>query len=261
MTITLSIRVPDGIVLAADSLTMIQAQAVPREELIRCPSCGNRIPQAALVPSPPIPLSASLYGEKIFKLTDKVGLLSFGVNFIKGRTMGAHIRELSQNLSEDESLGSISERVKFYFKSIVEEELSFSLLDSSEYPIGLQVAGYDREESFIGKTYVIKIGREEIIEPVHEKGFGCTFGGDGRVIQKLWKEDPSIPIATPNYQLLSLQDAIDYAYFLVHTTIEYQRFATMIPTCGGEIEIAVITYQDGFQWIKKKKLDFYSKEE
>jgi hypothetical protein len=255
MSITLSIRLPEGIVLAADSFVTVQAEAVPKEELIKCPSCGSKIPQAALVPSPPIPLSTSIYGEKIYKLTERIALLSFGISFLKGRSIRAHIEELIPQFSNNERVVSVVERIKAYFKYLLEEEMISISLPPHEYPIGLQIAGYDEGESYIGKTYVVKLGRDEIVEPVHEHGFGCTFGGDGRIIQKLWKEDPSIPIATPNYQFLSLHDAIDYAYFLVHTTIEYQRFATMMPTCGGEIEIAVITYSEGFRWIRKRKLE------
>jgi hypothetical protein len=40
----------------------------------------------------------------------------------------------------------------------------------------------------------------------------------------------------------------------MNTTIEFQRFAPMMPTCGGEIEICVITPKEGFKWIKHREL-------
>ena len=52
---------------------------------------------------------------------------------------------------------------------------------------------------------------------------------------------------------MTLQDAIDYAIFLIRTTIDYQRFATMVPTVGGDIDVAIITHHGGFQWIQEKK--------
>ena len=53
---------------------------------------------------------------------------------------------------------------------------------------------------------------------------------------------------------LSLQDAVDYAEFLIQSTMGVQRFANMIPTVGGEIDIALITNYTHFRWIKAKSL-------
>lgn len=67
-----------------------------------------------------------------------------------------------------------------------------SKLPEGAVPIGFQVAGYDEEEIGIGKTFLVKTGKTPRTEAVHKKGYGCTWGGDGRVIRKLWKEDPTI---------------------------------------------------------------------
>lgn len=63
-----------------------------------------------------------------------------------------------------------------------------------------------------------------------------------------------------NFQTMPLQDAIDLAIFLVHLTIESQRFSDGIvgapgqfPTCGGVIDVARITPVEGFRWLQHKE--------
>ncbi len=56
------------------------------------------------------------------------------------------------------------------------------------------------------------------------------------------------------YGTMTLQDAIDFAVFIVRATIEAQRFnQKAVQGVGGTIDIAVIT-PDGFQWIQQKRL-------
>jgi 20S proteasome alpha/beta subunit len=56
------------------------------------------------------------------------------------------------------------------------------------------------------------------------------------------------------YDLMNLQDAIDFAVFIVRATIEAQRFnQASIQGVGGAIDIAVLT-ADGFRWIQHKRL-------
>ena len=64
-----------------------------------------------------------------------------------------------------------------------------------------------------------------------------------------------------NWGTITLQDAIDFCVLMTRTTESIQRFSdgTMlapggIAGVGGEIDIAVITPEKGFTWLKKKKL-------
>jgi hypothetical protein len=58
-----------------------------------------------------------------------------------------------------------------------------------------------------------------------------------------------------DYTTMTLQDAIDFAIFIVRATIEAQRFnLNALQGVGGTIDIAVIT-ADGFQWIQRKRLN------
>lgn len=56
-----------------------------------------------------------------------------------------------------------------------------------------------------------------------------------------------------------IQDAIDLARFLVDTTKGFTRFATnRVKTVGGPIEIAAITKHEAFKWVQRKH--FYDRE-
>jgi hypothetical protein len=59
--------------------------------------------------------------------------------------------------------------------------------------------------------------------------------------------------ATLSAPAMPIQDAIDLARFLVETTIGFVRFAVFMPkTVGGAVEIAAITKHEGFQWVQRK---------
>ena len=51
---------------------------------------------------------------------------------------------------------------------------------------------------------------------------------------------------------LSVQDAIDFADFLTETSRNFLRFVRRTDPVGGEIDIAVVTKQDGFKLIHRK---------
>ena len=65
-----------------------------------------------------------------------------------------------------------------------------------------------------------------------------------------------------NWGTMTIQDAIDFCVLMTRTTESIQRFSdgTLlqpggIPGVGGEIDIAVITSEKGFRWLKRKKLE------
>jgi hypothetical protein len=52
---------------------------------------------------------------------------------------------------------------------------------------------------------------------------------------------------------MPIRDAIDLARFLVETTIGFVRFAVFLPkTVGGAVDIAAITKHEGFRWVQRK---------
>ncbi len=61
------------------------------------------------------------------------------------------------------------------------------------------------------------------------------------------------------YQLghppLPIRDAIDFVHSCIYSTIKAMKFSNMFQVCGGPIEIAVITTDRRFRWVRHKQWD------
>ena len=60
---------------------------------------------------------------------------------------------------------------------------------------------------------------------------------------------------------MTLQDGIDFSKLIINTTSAIQRFSDGVvgdpgdvPGVGGPVDIAIITKDDGFKWIRRKEL-------
>ena len=73
----------------------------------------------------------------------------------------------------------------------------------------------------------------------------------GREKEALNKLVNAAPVMNTNEQLMPLKDGIDLAEFMVDLTIKYQRFSDGIKTCGGDIDVLVMTKDSAF-WHKNK---------
>ena len=62
------------------------------------------------------------------------------------------------------------------------------------------------------------------------------------------------PKSLPLFAAMPLQDAIDYAIYLIRTTIDSLRFEPRFPTVGGAIDVLVITPQEKPYFVQKKEL-------
>jgi len=258
MSLVVSLRVPDGIVTATDSLSTSQTifEFVAQGIEMECPHCKKRVSgQELSLPPIPVPFSASSYTQKLFSLHDKKALGSFGQGILNGRSIYYHVKQFEQSSSESESLVQVRDRLIGY----LEKELLYQFPKYKDeapgdwYPLGFHLNGYeDVEGKDVGVTYEVLVGRENVIR--RRADIGCTIGGDPKVVQKLWeigKENPQLQI---KYPLFSLQDAVDLSEFFILATSTFQRFANEVPSVGGEIDIALLTPFHGFQWIKRKKL-------
>lgn len=54
---------------------------------------------------------------------------------------------------------------------------------------------------------------------------------------------------------MPLREAIDWVYSSILTTIKAIKFSSDPPVCGGPVEVAVITSDRKFRWVKHKRLD------
>ncbi len=91
-------------------------------------------------------------------------------------------------------------------------------------------------------------------------GLGFEFGSalqrhgvsaaKAKHLQEKLVEDLYTTLAVP---AMPIQDAIDLARFLVETTIGFIRFSVFVPkSVGGAVTIAAITKHEGFRWVQRK---------
>ena len=257
MTLCVSLRVPDGIVAAVDSLATVmetlQMQAELRGE---CPECGKGIELHDIgIPNVMRPASISDTALKMYGLLGQFAVTHFGQQFLHGKTVYRQLRdfERANRVAGFATADHLAKALlQFLDAEFLAEGHDLAAMPDRVVTLGLQVSGYDADDELTGHTYVVRIGKPS--EITHYEDFGCTISGDRAVVNKLWKEEEGESVQRPAYNTLSLQDAIDYADFLIRTTADYQRFALMVPTVGGAVDIALVTQYRGFQWIRRKEL-------
>jgi hypothetical protein len=256
VTLVVSLIVPDGVVLAADSL----ATTTGRLNIVgqiegKCDKCGAdiKVPELKLPPIP-IPSSTTPFAQKVFNFKNKFGVAFWGNASVNKQTMYSQMKRLENRTKEEiDSVDDAADTIANHFIKELEAELGdLNKMPADVSAFGFHVVGYGSAESIIGKVWSIRIGRTVKKESHNE--FGCHVSGERQVVSKLWKKDESIPVPRPRYGSFTLQDAIDYTDFLIKTTSDYQRFANMIPTVGGEADIALVTHYAGFKWIRCKQL-------
>lgn len=258
MTLVVSLRVPDGIVLAADSLQTTQVAIVPgvKDFKVKNPKTGDEISIGDLnLPPIAMPTSTSSYAQKLFSFREKFGVATFGSAVINNRTIYNHIKNL-EITSKDQKINSVSEVGKLlmdYFSTQLQDQLKTTgqSLAKGQIVMGFQVVGYETQNDLFGHTVEVVIGETSSSRMID--GIGCTVSGDTEVVRKIWEIGKGTNRAA-NYASFSLKDAVDYVEFLITTTASFQRFANMIPTVGGAVDIGLITNYSEFKWIKYKDL-------
>lgn len=55
--------------------------------------------------------------------------------------------------------------------------------------------------------------------------------------------------------ILPIRDAVDFVYSCIYSTIKAMKFSSLHQICGGPIEVAVITTDRPFRWVKHKAFD------
>ena len=274
MTIAITLKVNDGLVLAADSASTI----VVTDEL------GN----AGVI---------NVYNNanKIFNLIKgrPIGAITWGGGNIGAASITTLMKDFRQMLtgarpapvgsqwqpSATATVEQVAELAKrFFFDHLYQTAYQ----DAHKPPqIGFVIAGYSDQEGMADEYELQILSAQECIGPRlirrrEESGFNW-YGqiepitrlvlGYSSDLVKILVEDLNVPheqlepIILLLQQKLSaplvspampIQDAIDLAEFLVDLAINYARFIPGAPTVGGPIEIAAITKHEGFKWVRRK---------
>lgn len=267
MTIAISIKVNDGVVLATDSASTIIGQGQNGKSGI---------------------INVYNNANKLFNLYKglPIGAITWGSGSIGTSSISTLAKDFRKAISEDEdwkidpksyTIKDISEKFK---KFMYDDKYVESFKNWSEKPaLGFMIVGYSSNRS-LAEEWIIKIENGQCNGPSllrREDQVGLTANGMPEAISRLYfgystglpkvlKEaglvDPmitdilsscrqklTVPLVIPP---MSIQDVIDLAIFLVDATINFTKFSPGAPSVGGDVEAAAITKHEGFKWVQRK---------
>ena len=223
-----------------------------------CPACGHQHEIQGKLPMPPVAATTFSYAQKVFPFCGQFGVGTFGTGLLANKSVYFAMRLIEQRLKESETpfegVTEVAQKIGDEIHNLLKEQLklentSVDALPENQVILGFHVVGYDGTEP---KTVEVYVGRQ--VHRRDQKELGCTASGSREIVAAIWDLYKKHPESQPPYHVFSLQDAIDYAEFLIGTTIAHQRFSQTIPNVGGDIDIALVTPFDGFQWIRQKPL-------
>lgn len=259
MTLIVSLRIPDGIVLAGDSLATLMGQSRLEATIgVTCPQCNHEHDIQQIIPLPAVPATTFSYAQKVFPFCEKFGVGTFGRGLLAGKSVYFAMRLLEQRFKEDEKsftgVTEVAQEIGDEIHNLLKEHLarenaSLAALPEDQVVLGFQIVGYDANEAKTVETYIGKKVQFQVFDDL-----GCTASAGSEIVQAIWELDKKHPDNRPPYPAFSLQDAIDYAEFLICTTSVHQQFSRRMPNVGGDIDIALVTPFDGFRWIRQKPL-------
>ncbi len=270
MTISLAIKVNDGIVLASDSASTI---------ITHDPATGQQ--QV---------FNVFDNANKIFNLirAEPIGAITWGAGSIGSasiETLAKDFRETLVDLGSGPSLTYTVQEIAERFKRFIYDEHYVPVFASwpQKPPLGFLVAGYSitagipNPQAEIWRISIEDQGSPEPrmirdqasvgidwygeIEPIGRliKGFSAFLPGvleragfdeeTRRRIIDACNAELEEPFVIPP---MPIQDAIDLATFLVEMTEQYAKFRAGPNTVGGPIEIGTITKHESFRWIRRK---------
>jgi len=231
MSLVVTVYVPSGIVMAADSrMSVLRSQ--DREE-----GEGKTRLQQQLVLS-----------DNAFKVVELrkigVGISLYDAGIINNEPVDSHVHRFEEEvLTADDDVLTAADKFVEHFKT-----------GFPNVGIGFHISGY-RHEDRASIPYVLVGHTTREPEPKRvnavEDGrvqYGITRAGETQIANRLID-----PKQLPLFNAMPVQDAVDYAVHLIRTTIDTMRFEPQFPSVGGPIDIAVVT-PDGFRWVQRKEL-------
>ena len=239
MTLIISVRSNEGIVIAGDTLASTsEAKAVSGNLNVTCPSCTGQftLPGSAMG-TIRMPLNRFPSARKVFPLFDTFGVGVFGASLIQGKTPYFIIRQLEEAYTEPTP--SLADTVDVLAQEFVGRIASDPSVSTDGWGFGFQLVGYIAEDPAVR---VVRFSAPDSAKPIKSYASGpggFISNGSGKpFVDKLMKE-------VARQSVVSLGDAVDLARFAVRTTIDHQRFGSEVPTVGGRVDILQITPYDG----------------
>jgi hypothetical protein len=259
MTVVVGVAAPDGIVLAADSRTTNFPDGMGDQARYRI------ITDTA---------------DKLFTIRDRFAVATYGDALIGPKTIAGLMDEFIASVEPEppNDIGKLTEILGGFFHERYEEAYNAAeepLPEDAPARVGFLVAGYDSDG--IGHIHeVFAPGPIVNHEPDLTTAIGgACWRGQTDVINRLVAGVDWSALAAQDEQLseadigklngleydliypVTVQDAVDFATFLIRTTIDMQRFSDgissgggSVPGCGGETRVVAVQRGD-VEWVSQ----------
>ena len=250
MTIIASVKVRDGLILGTDSMTTISSD----EGVLKTYSNAR----------------------KLFRITGlPIGVMTYGLGNIGPMSIeGLVVHFCKNNLPESTQVVDVAGALYEFIGGVYANQ--FKDIPEKDRPeLGFLVAGYS--DGFpLPEEFEFLLPTDSGPVPVRDAGeFGASWRGidapfvrlykgfDFRMLSGLEAEGLSpeqIGSVTNGleanviYDGMPVQDAINFATFILETTISFTAFEVGAASCGKPLQVATILADEGFKWIAKPEL-------
>lgn len=280
MTIALSVKINDGVVLATDSASTVMG------------------PIAQAPGQPPGLGVINVYdnANKAFNLLKgcPIGAVTWGGGGIGNASTSSLVKDF-RNLLRDGPAEYKLDRGNYTLEEVATKLRKFIYEDNyvaafanvpanQKPPLGFIVAGYGAtggQRTKNADEYGVVIdqgncGPPNLLRKSEESGiFWAGMGeslnrlilGFGTQLPAVLQQNLGVPVnqipaamqviqqvlgAQLAISAMPLKDAIDLAEFLADTAVKFSKFSPGANVVGGPIEIAAISKHEGFKWVKRK---------
>jgi hypothetical protein len=251
MTIVTCVKVRDGLVLGTDSMAHIQR--------------GGMF------------LRSYRNATKLFQVGDlPMGVVSWGLGNLGHRSIESLMREFGEGLKPSQkSVNGVSKSLFKFIKKHYDEQAKALGEDEELSSLGFLLAGYSagqvfseiREFQLPADSKPTTTAAKELLgatwRGVEAPFFRLAMGYGFLVRQRLETagldeesagellDDLGIDVV---FDGMPVQDAVDYATFILNTTIGYTTFSMELSPCGGPLQVATILPDRTFNWLAKPEV-------
>lgn len=233
MSLVITLFVPEGLVMAADSRLTLEFKVAQQD--------GSQKTES-------IPSSDSTY--KVFLLPHNIGVSAYGAASVGVTPIAPLVEVFAATKLKD---------VKMPPDKVASELLSyFRKLEGPPASI-FHVAGYKDGTQQVFEANVSTNTTKSLIT----SGAGAAWGGEADALLRLLSKVGTLDQAGNKltdiqsfgvaFDHFTLQDAIDFAVYAIRTTADTMRFQLRRQTVGGPIDLLIIR-PDGARWLRRKEL-------
>jgi hypothetical protein len=214
--------------------------------------------------------------RKLFQVGDlPIGVMSYGLGNLGNRSIESLMREFGESLEGKVAVNTVAKEL-FAFMKEKYDALAEGIPEDEELPaLGFYMAGYSRGSVF-AEEREFQFPRDDApFAPREKEEFGAAWRGIeapfhrlsmgyGALVRARLEEaglnadqagnlldDLKIEVV---FDGMPVQDAVDFASFILNTTIGYTTFATDVSPCGGPLQVATILPDEGYDWLSEPKL-------